>query len=124
MSEPDFERRLERLFLDAPEFADSAAFASRVERKLEVAWSARRWLIGVAGVVGGVVGVSQLLASNLMAQMETASQGSARILSGLNHLAPQLEWFAAAPSGAVVWPAAALAVVAAGFVLSRVIEEI
>ena len=49
MAEADFERRLERLFGEAPDLADSQAFAERIERRLDRGWTARRWLIGVAG---------------------------------------------------------------------------
>jgi hypothetical protein len=56
MAEVDFERRLERLFAEGPELADAGAFAERVERRLDAGWTARRWLIGAAGVVGGVIG--------------------------------------------------------------------
>ena len=35
MAELDFERRLERLFADLPELPDAAAFAERVERRLD-----------------------------------------------------------------------------------------
>jgi len=125
MVELDFERRLERLFADAPELPDAGAFADRVGRRLDRGWNARRWLIGVAGVVGGLVGASQLIMSNLLARMESASHDSAHLVSvGFDRVAPRLEWFAMAPTGGAVWIAVALAVVAMGFVLSRVIEEI
>lgn len=124
MAEIDFERRLERLFADAPELPDAGGFAERVERRLNVGWATRRWLIGAAGVVGGVVGVSQLMLANVLGRMESLSEDSERVLAGLNRAVPQLEWFATAPVGAVVWPAVGLAIVATGFVLSRVIEEI
>ena len=124
MAEMDFERRLERLFGQAPELSDARAFAERVERRLDRSWTTRRWLIGTAGVVGGVIGASQLLMFNVLGRVESASEGSAKLVSvGLNQLAPQLEWLATSSSGGVVW-ALALAVVAMGFVLSRVIEEI
>ena len=124
MDELDFERRLERYFGQAPQFSDAGAFAERVERRLDRGWATRRWLIGTAGVVGGVIGASQLLVSNVFGRIESASEGSAKLVSvGLNQLAPQLEWLATSSLGGVVW-AVALAVVAMGFVLSRVIEEI
>ena len=124
MAEIDFERGLEKMFSQAPELPDAGDFAQRVGRRLDRGWATRRWMIGVAGVAGGLIGASQLVSANVIGRLETASQGSERMVSGLNHLSHQLEWFAAAPSGGIVWPAAALAVVAMGFVLSRVIEEI
>ena len=128
MVELDFERRLERLFAESPELPDASAFAERVERRLDAGWTARRWLIGAAGVVGGVIGASQLVMSNVVQRVETASD-SARLLTssfaGLNHLSSGADWVAAVSSGGgVVWIAAGLAVVMMGFVLTRVIGEI
>ena len=126
MAEVEFERRLERLFTDAPELADAGAFGDRVERRLDRGWTARRTLIGVAGVAGGVIGASQLIMSNFFDRMEGASKGSARALEiGFNDIAPQANWLSLATSGgAVVWIAAGMAILLMAFALSRVIEEI
>jgi hypothetical protein len=124
MAENDFERRLERLFGDAPEAPDAQAFAERVERRLNRGWTARRWLIGAAGLAGGVVGASQLLMSNLFHRMETAEQ-SARVLGqGLSRISPAADMVSALSGGYGVWIAAGLAVVTLGFAVSRVIGEI
>jgi hypothetical protein len=125
MVELEFERRLERLFASSPELADAAAFAERVERRLDAGWTARRWLIGAAGVVGGVIGASQLMLSNVFQRVETAGD-SARLLStSFNHISTGTDWVAAMSSGgAVVWVAAGMAVIMMGFVLTRVIGEI
>ncbi len=129
MAELDFELRLERLFADAPELADAGPFADRVERRLDAGWTARRWLIGAAGVVGGVIGASQLMVSNLFQRVETAGD-SAQLLttsvnSSLNHITTGADWVATVSSGGtVVWAAAGLAVIMMGFVLTRVIGEI
>ena len=86
MVEADFERRLERLFAECPELPDAGPFADRVERRLDAGWTARRWIIGAAGVVGGVIGASQLMVSNLFQRVESAGD-SARLLStSLNHI--------------------------------------
>ena len=125
MAEVDFERRLERLFAEVRELPDANIFAERIERRLDRGWTARRWLIGAAGIAGGVIGASQLMVSNLFERVETA-EDSARILSsGLTQMAPRAEWMSALSSGGTtVWIASALAVLAMGFVLTRVIEEI
>jgi len=125
MVEHEFERRLERLFAEAPELPDAGAFAARVDRRLDAGWTARRWLIGAAGVVGGVIGASQLMLSNVFQRVETAGD-SARLLStSINHISTGTDWVAAISSGgAVVWVAAGMAVVMMGFVLTRVIGEI
>lgn len=124
MVEAEFERRLERLFLEAPELPDAKGFAERVDGRLSRGWTARRWLIGAAGILGGVIGASQLIMSNIFQRVESA-EGSARLLSsGLSQIAPKAEWVSSLSSGGVVvWVAVGLAVVMMGFVLSRVIEE-
>src|ERR671920_691714 len=72
MADVDFERRLERLFADFNELPDAGPFAERVERRLNTGWTARRWLIGAAGVIGGVIGASQLVMANVVQRVETA----------------------------------------------------
>ena len=125
MAEVDFERRLERLFADHPELPDAGAFADRLERRLDAGWTARRWLIGAAGVAGGAIGAYQLMLSNVFQRVETAGD-SARLLSAsLNHASTGADWVAAVSSGGtMVWAAAGLAVLMMGFVLTRVIGEI
>jgi hypothetical protein len=125
MAEAEFERRLERLFAEAPELPDAAAFAERIERRLATGWTARRWLIGAAGVAGGVIGASQLIMSNVFQRAE-AMGDSARVLkAGFSQVAPRAEWVSGfADGGVVVWVASALAIVAMGFALTRVIEEL
>jgi hypothetical protein len=124
MAEIDFERRLERLFSEAPELPDARAFAERIERRLDRGWTARRWLIGAAGMTGGVIGASQLLMSNLFQRVETAEQ-SARVLSqGLARVTPTSDMVSALSGGYGLWIAVGLAVLTMGFAVLRVIEEI
>lgn len=125
MAEVEFERRLERLFAEASELPDSADFAHRVERRLATGWTARRWLIGAAGVAGGVIGASQLIMSNLFQRAEAVGDSARVLRAGFNQVAPRAEWVSGfADGGVVVWVASALAVVAMGFALTRVIEEL
>ena len=126
MAEVEFERRLERLFADAPAFGDSEAFAARVERRLDRGWATRRVLIGVAGGVGGVIGASQLVVSNFAADLQAATEGPARLLSaGVSQVAAESDWMSAlSGAGNVVWLAAGLAGLAVAFVITRMIEEI
>jgi hypothetical protein len=126
MAEVEFERRLERLFAEAPEFADSEAFAQRVERRLDRGWATRRALIGVAGVVGGVVGASQLILSNFAGALQSAAAGPVRAISNsVNEVAPAADWIASLTgAGQVVWLAAGLAGLAIAFAITRMIEEI
>lgn len=124
MAEVDFERRLERLFAQAPEFPDAQAFAERIERRLDRGWTARRWLIGAAGMTGGVIGASQLLMSNLFRQVESAEQSARVISQGLARVTPTSDMVSALSGGYGVWIAVGLAVLTMGFAVSRVIEEI
>ena len=125
MAELDFERRLERLFAEPPAFSDEKAFAMTVERKLNRGWNMRRWIIGAAGLAGGVVGASQLIMSNFVQHLEGASSGSSRLLqAGMQQLAPRAELLSSLPAGStVVWIASGMAVLAIGFVVTRVFEE-
>ena len=123
MADIEFERRLERLFSDAPEMPDAGGFAERIERRLNAGWAARRWLIGAAGVVGGVIGASQLMVSNVFQRMETAGDSARLLSSGLTHL-PKSDWLLAISGGGVVWIAASAAVLMMAFVLTCVIGEI
>jgi hypothetical protein len=94
-----------------------------VERRLDAA-GPRRWLIGGAGVVGGVIGASQLMVSNLFQYATVAIQ--VRLIStGFNRISTQTDWLSVASSGGLgVWIAAGAAVVMMGFVLTRAIGEI
>jgi hypothetical protein len=124
MAEIDFERRLERLFADASELPDASAFAQRIERRLDRGWTARRWLLGAAGLAGGVIGASQLVVSNVFAQVESAEQ-SARVLGqGIARVTPTTDMVSALSGGYGLWIAVGVAVLTMGFVLARVIEEI
>jgi hypothetical protein len=125
MAEVDFERRLERLFAEAPAFPDESAFAERVERRLDRGWRLRRTLIWAAGLIGGVIGASQLVIANVVERVETASRGSGHAVENLTRLAPSLQWLDALPAGStVIWVASGFALLFLGLLLSRVIEEI
>lgn len=124
MSDPEFDRRLERLFADTPQMPDAEAFAASLERRLDRGWTARRLVIGVFGVAGGIIGASQLIVSNLVGRMEAASEGSVRAISaGWRDALPTFGWLTNAGPEAV-WMAAALATVAGGYAISRMIREI
>ena len=126
MAELEFERRLERLFAEPPVFADEAAFVAKVERRLNRGWNLRRWTIGVAGFAGGVIGASQLVWSNLAQHVEGGTGGAARVLeAGVQRLGPQAELLSVlSQGGTMVWVGCGLALLAVGFLVTRVIEEI
>ena len=124
MAEVDFERRLERLFGESPYLADSQAFAERVEQRLDRGWTARRWLIGAAGLAGGVIGASQLLVSNVFERVQSAEQSAKVLGQGLSRVTPSSDMVSAFSGGYGVWIAVGLAVITMGFAVSRMIEEI
>lgn len=124
MAEFDFERRLERLFAEAPAFADAHAFAQRVESRLDRTWAMRRMVIGVAGLVGGLFFAVQTVGAGLGQRMqglggELWAQAGQRFT-----LAP--EWKAASYlpySTEVLWMGAGLAVLAVALIATRTLEE-
>jgi hypothetical protein len=124
MAEIDFERRLERLFGETPDYPDAQRFAEGVEARLNRGWTARRWLIGSAGMAGGVVGASQLFMSNLFQRVETAEHSARALGQGLSRVTPTSDMVSALSGGYGLWVAVGLAVVTMGFAVSRVIEEI
>lgn len=124
MAEPDFERRLERLFAETPELPDAPAFVQRIERRLDRGWTVRRWLIGAAGLTGGVIGASQLVMSNLFQRVETAEQSAKVLQQSFARVTPATDMVTALSGGYGVWIAVAVAVLLMGFAVSRVIEEI
>jgi hypothetical protein len=125
MADADFERRLERLFAGSAELGDADAFAARVVRRLDRVWTARRWLIGVAGGAGGVVAASQIIMSNVAERVVSAGDSAHALGVGLAQITPKAEWLGGVAGGGIaVWIAAGLAVVTMGFALSRVFQEL
>lgn len=126
MAELDFERKLERLFAQSTSFSDDAEFVQKVETRLNQGWNLRRWLIGAAGVSGGVIGASQLIMSNFLHRVEDVSQGSSKAFeASVSQLKPGVALLGLVSSDwIIIWVASGLAIVAMGFVLTRVIDEI
>ncbi len=122
MVEAEFERRLSRLFDQAPELPGGAAFVRGVERRLRRRALVRRWLVGSAGLVGGLIGASQLMLSNVGDQVALAGRAADVLSDGLSRTAGA-DMASALSGGFGVWVALGLAVLTLGFALSRVIEE-
>ncbi len=124
MAEIEFERRLERLFADTPELPDAQGFAQRVEQRLNRGWTARRWLLGAAGLAGGLIGASQLVVSNLFQRVESAEQSARALTQGLARVTPTTDMVSALSGGYGLWIAVGVAVLTMGFAVARVIEEL
>src|SRR3990167_787196 len=87
MAELDFEMKLDRMFNEPPAMADGEAFARLVEMRLDRGWTLRQVAIGSAGLIAGLVGVSQLLGSRLLFDAGEATQrNSVAFTSNLNGL--------------------------------------
>lgn len=126
MSDPRFEHDLHRLFADVPPRGDADLFAVRVRRKLDAAWTTRRLLIGAAGLGGGVVAVWQLAGTQVLARVEEVAKTPLsnlwRDVGPIAGLAPALQ---AIPLPLeVVWLAGGMLLLAAGMLVTRVVDEL
>ena len=126
MADLDFETRLERMFAQPPAFVDADAFARRVESRLDRSWTVRRWAIGAAGLVGGVVATGQVVGSNLSERMQGfGAEAMADLTAGARGFAPELKALSLLPVGTeVLWMGAALAIMALALVATRMLEEL
>ncbi|MGH6986002.1 MAG: hypothetical protein ACRED9_04075 [Caulobacteraceae bacterium] len=130
MPERSFEARLERLFSEAPAFADAEYFTARLDERLTRDFGLRRLLIGGLGVAGGLVVVWQVAASALggrLAQMRPliAGLGPGGGLEAHFSAIAQARFLPAGfpLNGEMFWMSTAAAVVAIGFAISRVVRE-
>jgi len=126
VAETSFEFRLERMFAEAPAMADADLFTLRVLERLDRGWTARRLLIGAMGVLGGLIGAYEIVGSGAVGQLAALTARSNAFVT--QHLATQLS-SPLAPAriyvdAEAIWLAGALAVVAAGFGLARLVREI
>ncbi len=126
MADRSFEMSLERLFAEAPAFADADLFAARVEERMVRGWSFRQFLIGSLGLLGGLIGGAQVIGSGLAERLGAATESSRRLvserLSDLTaaHILPA----SLGADGEIIWMAGALAAVAIGLALTRAIRDI
>jgi hypothetical protein len=121
----DFEAQLVQMFDAPPAFADADLFASSVMQRLDRGWQVRSLVIGGAGLIGGVIAVSQIMATNLMGRVESLSLGAQQHL--VSRLIQSVETHLVLPSlpfgGEGLWMSAGLAGLALVFALTRAIEE-
>ena len=121
-----FEFAVERMFAETPARPDADIFAARVLERLDRGWTARRVLIGGMGALGGLVGAYQILGAGALQQLQAAASKSNDYV--VQHLSRDVA-SAVAPTGLplgeqTLWMAAALALVAAGLGLARLVREI
>ncbi|WP_269716814.1 hypothetical protein [Caulobacter sp. NIBR2454] len=126
MADLEFETRLDRMFADTPVFEDREAFARQVVNRLERGWSMRQWAIGVAGFIGGLTGVWQLVRSGLLVRAEDIPSEPMKLLSHRVMEASRagLEFSSVPVGGEVMWAAVGLSVLAVTFVAMRAVGEL
>ena len=80
MADDELERHLAALFSDPPMAADAAAFADRVEARIERGARLRPWVVAACGFAGGGAAMASLAgagvgATRLFAQATDIGQG-------------------------------------------------
>ena len=126
MADHDFNYRLERLFNTPPSFADSEAFALRVEARLAKGWQVRIIVIGVSGLVGGMIAVRQVMGLNVFGRLEAyTGEQTHQVMTSLANLTPTHLGLPSWPfGGEAIWMSGGLMVVALGLALIRLLEEV
>lgn len=126
MAEPDFEAQLTRMFAETPSFPDASLFNAEVAAKLDRGWAMRRLFIGGAGTVAGLFGAFQILTTRFSSELAQLSRNSGHSLeTEYNSGVAKINAMLTTPGGAeAIWLAAALAVVALAFAVTRVVEEL
>jgi hypothetical protein len=117
-----FEFALERMYAEAPRRPDTDLFTARVLERLDRGWTARRLLIGAMGALGGLIGAGQLLGADTARELAVLDAQSSNVFA---QYAPHVFTGLLGPGGAqTILTVAALAVVAAGFGVARLVREI
>jgi hypothetical protein len=126
VADTSFEFALERMFAETPARPDADIFAARVLERLDRGWTARRLLIGSMGVLGGLIGAYQVLGAGALTELQAAATRSNGYFA--QHISHDVVGAIAPASfvldGQAIWMAAALALVAAGFGLARLVRAI
>ncbi|MET0337395.1 MAG: hypothetical protein ABW063_06490 [Caulobacter sp.] len=126
MADLEFETRLDRMFADTPVFEDREVFARQVVTRLERGWSMRQWTIWIAGFIGGLTGVWQLIRSGILVRAEDIPTEPVRMLSHrvMEVSKVGLEFSSLPYGGEVMWAAAGLSTLAVIFVAMRAAGEL
>ena len=138
MAERALEAELEAWFADSPPLPDAALFAQRVTGRLERDWTFRRFLIGGLGLIGGLIGGAQVLDSGLLARLTSVETHSSSMghtlatrfqessLAGTPFVHDVLARLGELGGGnaEVLWMSVAMALFAAGLLVTRVIREL
>jgi hypothetical protein len=130
MADKSFEMALERGFAEAPTFLDADLFALGVAEKLDRGWTLRRLVIGGLGLVGGLIGASQLLNTDILTRMNAfvtkvdgvSVRGAIRMPAV--HEFEGLVSGAGSADGQFMWMVSVLAALSVGLFVARAIREI
>ncbi len=125
MADLDFETQLSRLYGQAPGFQDADLFARQVTDKLDRGWALRRVLIGATGVVAGVAAAAQLVGARFASELSEMSQDSARQLNvSVDKVIDRYDQMFTLGGGETLWLGVALVVLALGFAVTRLVDEV
>ena len=125
MVDPEFEKRLGRLYGETPPFGDADVFARGIEDRLARAWTLRRLMIGAAGIGGGVIAAAQMLGGHFAKAASGFTTASAEAVQRGGQAISQLHVLSDLPiGGEVVWVGVGLAVLAVVLMAARVFEEV
>jgi hypothetical protein len=121
----DFETQLSRLYGQAPVFRDAELFAQHVTERLDRGWALRRVVIGATGVVAGLAAAVQLVGGRFTEEFSAVSRDGARQLDlGLGQLASRYDQLFTMGGSETLWIAAALALLALAFGVTRLMDEV
>jgi hypothetical protein len=83
MSADEFDPAIERLFARTPTMPDAALFTARVEQRMQKGSRMRVVVLGLAGLVGGVVAVREVVSVNFNADGGGLTAGMGQGQSGV-----------------------------------------
>src|ERR1700754_1657985 len=78
MSVDEFDPEIERLFARTPSMPDASLFTARVEQRLQKGSRVRGVPLSLAGLIGGVVAVRELLTVNMSGEGVVAGDALGR----------------------------------------------
>ena len=125
MADLDFEAQLSRLYGEAPVFRDAELFAQQVTERLDRGWALRRVVIGATGVVAGLAAAVQLVGGRFAEEFSAVSRDGAQQLDlGLGQLTSRYDQLFTMGGSETLWIAAALALLALAFGVTRLMDEV
>lgn len=126
MADARFEHELSRLFAEAPPAPDAEFFALRVRERLDRDWMLRRMFVGLAGAAAGAVALWRVAGEQAVLRLEEAVSAPVNDLwrdgAVFAGVAPVLR--AVPVPMEVMWLAGGLVLLAAGMLVTRMVDEV